>query len=383
MLNDGVTGAAELVDEYCRAFGSDSRTVCFGTDHEPGSLDESDAIVYEDLKLAIIDHRSGDDNSAAIASNMMNSESVDDSFPEFYAFVDAASPAITPTFADNADLTWGLQAIGVTNVQYTGDGVKVAVSDTGIDIHHPDLRNKIAAARSFVPGKAVDDHNGHGTHCCGTIAGARKSAQRPRYGVAPDASLVVAKVLSNRGDGRQRDILAGMIWAVQQGAAIISMSLVRAVRAGEPFDPAYERAAQFALNNGSLVIAAAGNESARRFGFIAAVGAPANSPSVMAVAAVDQVLDAADFSCGAINGNGGAVDIAAPGVGILSSWPLPREFRSIRGTSMACPHVAGVAALEIEANQGLAGAAVRSHLKSKATSLQAPQRDVGAGLVQA
>ena len=158
------------------------------------------------------------------------------------------------------------------------------------------------------------------------------------------------------------------------------MSLGRPTRPGEPFDPAYERAAAYALENGSLIVAAAGNESERRFGFIAPVGAPANSPSILAVAALDQSLMEADFSCGGINDNGGEVDIAAPGVAIYSSWPLPRGYRRLSGTSMACPHVAGLAALHAESSGGLRGTALAQQVIASVQDIGRPQRDTGAGL---
>ena len=296
--------------------------------------------------------------------------------PEFYVFADSG-----PVFADTAAETWGRQATGTDGSQYSGQGVRVAVLDTGIDIGHPDVARKVVASRSFVAGQAVNDLHGHGTHCAGTVAASRTLQSTPEYGVAPDVELIVGKVLSNGGSGRQRDILRGMVWATQQGAQVISMSLGRSNVPGAAHDPAYERAAAFALSKDSLVVAAAGNESARRFGHIAPVGSPADSPSAVAVAAVDQALDVAEFSNGDINGGGGVIDVAGPGVDVFSSWPLPRRYRSISGTSMACPHVAGVAALWVQ-SQGLAASALRSHLCMTASGLGA-SRDFGNGLVQA
>ena len=129
-----------------------------------------------------------------------------------------------------------------------------------------------------------------------------------------------------------------------------------------------------------LVVAAAGNDSARKLGHVAPVGSPADCPSVVAVGAVDQALDVADFSNGDINGGSGTIDVVAPGVDVLSSWPLPRRHRSISGTSMACPHAAAVAALWLQSS-GNVGQALRNQLCNQALSLGAA--DTGYGLVQA
>jgi subtilisin len=112
------------------------------------------------------------------------------------------------------------------------------------------------------------------------------------------------------------------------------------------------------------------------------VGHPANCPSIMAVAALDQRLDVAWFSCAGLNPRGGQVDIAAPGVDIYSSWPSTL-YNTISGTSMATPHVAGIAALIAEADSSARGHALWTRLIQAADRLNQPARDVGAGLVQA
>jgi subtilisin family serine protease len=193
----------------------------------------------------------------------------------------------------------------------------------------------------------------------------------------------VGKVLNNRGSGRERDILTGMMWAIEQGCDVISMSLGGAVQIGEAYNPEYEELALLALDRGSLIVAAAGNESTRANGYVAPVGSPANCPSIMAVAAVDQSLSVAEFSSGGINSNGGEVDIAGPGVGVFSSVPEPQRYDIFSGTSMACPHVAGVAALRAQGDTTLRGQALWDELVSTASALDGSQQDVGAGLVTA
>ena len=133
---------------------------------------------------------------------------------------------------------------------------------------------------------------------------------------------------------------------------------------------------------GTLIVAAAGNDSSRP-GLTNPVSHPANCPSIMAVAALDPALAIASFSNRGINPDGGQVDIAAPGVNVFSSWPMPARYRRLQGTSMATPHVAGIAALYAEADPAARGAALWQALAGAARRLSLPGTDVGAGLVQA
>lgn len=291
----------------------------------------------------------------------------------------AAQPGVA---LDESVLTWGLQATRVAESQYSGKGVRVAVLDTGFDLRHPDFAGRTIVHRSFVPGQAVQDGHGHGTHCIGTALGPRQPGQLPRYGIAYGADLYVGKVLSNEGSGSDGGILAGINWAIANGCRIVSMSLGAPVQPGDAYSRVYEAIARRALAAGTLIIAAAGNES-NRPGHIAPVGHPANCPSIMAVAAVDPQLLVTNFSCAGINLQGGQVDIAGPGLRVRSSWPQPQLYRTISGTSMATPHVAGIAALYAEANPDVRGGALGWLLLQSARRLDALARDIGAGLVQA
>ncbi|MCP3143201.1 S8 family serine peptidase [Pyxidicoccus xibeiensis] len=281
---------------------------------------------------------------------------------------------------NESEATWGLQATGVIASRYTGRGVKVAVLDTGFGPHR-DFGGRNIVTASFIQGQTVDDGNGHGTHCIGTACGFRPAARVPRYGIAYESDIYAGKVLSNQGSGTDGSILAGINWAVAQGAQVISMSLGAPALPGQGFSHVYEGVARRALLRGTLIIAAAGNES-RRPGVTRPVAHPANCPSIAAVAAIDAAFQVAAFSCGAINPNGGEVNIAAPGVDVLSSVPLPPFYRRLAGTSMATPHVAGIAALFAQATNRT-GLALWQAMARCARRLPHPASDVGLGLVRA
>lgn len=290
-----------------------------------------------------------------------------------------SGPAAAQGIPDTAELTWGVQAVLAAESGYTGRGIRVAVLDTGFDAAHPDFAGRDVTTESFVTGEDSHDGHGHGTHCIGTSCGPRTLAGARGYGVAPEASIFAGKVLSNQGSGSDTGILAGIDWALQNDCQIISMSLGADVR---EVHPPYVAAGRRALERGTLIIAAAGNNAQRSAGNPGFVGAPANSPFIMAVGALDSNLNVADFSARTLPGRGGQVDIAGPGVRVYSSWPMPKRYNTISGTSMATPHVAGVAALLCEAT-GFRGRELWAELAQQAQRLELPSVDVAAGLAQA
>lgn len=285
-------------------------------------------------------------------------------------------------FEDSAELTWGLQAIGITSAQdrgHTGAGVRVAVLDTGFNADHPDFSSRNVIAESFIQGEGPHDAHGHGTHCIGTACGPWETDAGPGYGVAPEAEIYSGKVLGDDGTGSDTSILAGIDWALQHDCQVISMSLGADVR---EVHPPYVAAGRRALERGSLIIAAAGNNAQRSTGDPGFVGAPANSPHIMAIAAIDSDLRIADFSARSLPHEGGEIDIAAPGVDIHSSWTGGERYRTISGTSMATPHVSGIAAL-ISGATGARGEQLWQELVSSAVALDdEPVEDVGAGLAK-
>ncbi len=290
----------------------------------------------------------------------------------------AGATALAAVPVDNDQFTWGVQATRVSTSSRTGRGVRVAVLDTGFDVRHPDFIGRTITTQSFILGETVQDAHGHGTHCIGTSCGSAKPDGTRRYGVATEAEIFAGKVLSDSGSGSDRGILAGINWALANNCAIVSMSLGADVR---EVSRAYEAVGKVALDRGTLIIAAAGN-NARRPGDPGFVGVPANSSSIMAIAATDSANQVARFSSGSGNGDGGRVDLAGPGVKVFSSWPLPQRHNSINGTSMATPHVSGIAALWNEAT-GLTGRELWTLLVQNAKALDVPSADVGAGLAQA
>src|SRR5882724_1760979 len=281
---------------------------------------------------------------------------------------------------EETSVTWGLEATKVALSTLSGAGIKVAVLDTGFDSKHQDFRGRSITRKLFATRSSEDDTQGHGTHCIGTACGPQRPTSGPRYGIAYEAAIYAGKVLGDDGMGTDRSVIAGMDWALDQGCQIISMSLGSAAQIGDQPNADFEQIGRACLDGGAVVIAAAGNESSRP-GLIAPVGSPANALTIMGVAALDRALAPAPFSCGGVN-PGQDVDIAAPGVGILSSLPGNRYGR-LNGTSMATPHVSGVAALIAQSDMKYRGRALWERLLELAGTLPHPARDVGKGLLQA
>lgn len=292
-------------------------------------------------------------------------------------------PVDNPVFEDDAQAFWGVHAIGALSSAFSGKGIGVAILDTGMYLAHPDFAARNIVSKSFISGESEEDQHGHGTHCAGIAIGGENKDSGIRYGAAKDADLYVGKVLSNSGVGSDSGILAGMDWAIGNGCQVISMSLGASVREGEGYSNIYNDLAKKSMEMGTLIIAAAGNDSRRSQGIIRPVNHPANCPNILAVGALNKKSGVADFSCGGLNPDGGQVDIAAPGVDIYSTWREPHQYAIISGTSMATPFVAGIAALLWEAQPDAKADEIWKKLTQEARKLSHPVRDVGAGLVQA
>ncbi len=278
-----------------------------------------------------------------------------------------------PYLGSNFD--WNLNAINAPEVWaqgFTGEGTIVAVLDTGVDYTHPDLDDNIFVNTGEIAGDGIDndgngyiddvrgfdfanfdndpiDVNGHGTHVAGSIAAERNGFGTT--GVAYDATILPVQVLGADGSGSSNAIAAGIRYAVDVGADIINLSL------GGGATRSVVNALQYALANDVLVVAASGNDDASR------PGAPAIFSSVLSntisVGAYTSSATRSSFSNQV--GTSGAVQIDAPGSRIASTTP-GGGYRFQSGTSMATPHVAGVAALAFSANPDVGGVDVRSFL---------------------
>jgi subtilisin family serine protease len=349
----------------------------------PNNFGGADVQYFERFGIAII--RRERERLSPLVERAMQDRIVTSFRPErSYRALGAVTPAEAKVqaaaAADGTSATWGLEAIKVPLSAFTGAGIKVAVLDTGFDSAHQDFRGRKVVRKLFASQSSENDTVGHGTHCIGTACGPLRPTNGPRYGIAFEAEIYAGKVLGDDGMGTDRSVIAGMDWALDQGCQIISMSLGAATQVGDQPNADYEQIGQACLDGGLVVIAAAGNESSRP-GFVAPVGSPANASTIMAVAAIDRALGVAPFSCGGIN-PGQDVDIAAPGVDVLSSLPGSRYGR-LSGTSMATPHASGVAALIAQSDIKYRGRALWDRLLELASTLPHPARDVGKGLLQA
>lgn len=239
-----------------------------------------------------------------------------------------------------------------------GSGTTVAVLDTGYDSEHPDLAGRVAAARDFT-GQGVEDQSGHGTHVASTIAGTG-AADATKSGMAPGAELLVGKVLGWDG-GQASWIIAGMEWAVAEGADVVNLSL-GSTSPTDCTDPMSLATQSLSEQAGTLFVVAAGNSGARE-----TVSSPGCAEGALTVGAVDAEGETAPFSSrGAVLGTHAVKpDIAAPGVGIVGAQagsPGGIHYTAMSGTSMATPHVAGAAALVRQAHPDWAAQRVKAAL---------------------
>ena len=282
----------------------------------------------------------------------------------------APSTRRTSSLPVKPQMTWGVQAVGADRGNWDAAAITVAVLDTGIDSAHEAFVGMNILERDFT-GEGPGDSNGHGTHCAGTIFG--RPVNNVRYGVAPTLQrALIGKVLDSEGNGTTKALLQAIVWALTEGAHIITMSLgvdfpgyVRALtEKGMPVELATSKALEGYRNNmrlfdqlaglvraagninaSALLLAAAGNAS-RRDGtppYELGVEPPAAAEGIISVGALEQTGDPVRPVKVAAFSNSGP-SVAAPGVDILSAR-AGGGYIEMSGTSMATPHVAGVAAL--------------------------------------
>jgi subtilisin family serine protease len=289
---------------------------------------------------------------------------------------------------------WGIDRVKAPEAWrqgYTGQGITVAVLDTGIDRNHPDLVDNIWTNAGEIPDNGLDDDdngyiddiwgwniandtndtsdaNGHGTHVAGTIAAADNDFGTT--GVAPNAKIMPVQVVYDEGDGDAISIADGIYYAADNGAKIINISITIPNSAGSPnYDAELQEAIAYASEKGSIVVMAAGNDGSNSPDYPAAF---ANEWG-LAVGAIDINGNIADFSNRA--GNQAINYVTAPGADIVSTVPNESDddgYRTENGTSMAAPHVAGLVALMLSANPNLTEADVRNTIASTSSASLTP-----------
>ncbi|MER6916028.1 S8 family serine peptidase [Streptomyces sp. NPDC000594] len=256
---------------------------------------------------------------------------------------------------------------------YDGKGVTIAVLDTGVDGTHPDLKGRVAGAKNFTRSGDAKDRQGHGTHVASIAAGTGAKSGGRHKGVAPGATILNGKVLDDSGGGEDSGIIAGIDWAVAQGADVINLSLGGYDSPG--LDPLEAHVNKVAKEKGVLFAIAAGNSGP----FPGSVDSPGSADAALTVGAVDDADKMAEFSgIGPRVGDGGIKpDVTAPGVGITAAsapgsaiareyGEKPAGYVTISGTSMATPHAAGAAALLKQRNPGWSGERIKAVLAASA-----------------
>ncbi|MFM1653991.1 S8 family peptidase [Brevibacillus sp. B_LB10_24] len=234
------------------------------------------------------------------------------------------SDEVTVRLHATDEIPWGVEQVGAPEFweRTRGEGIKVAVIDTGISSGHPDLRGQVKGRVNIVNGGIA----GHGTHVAGTIAAAANN--RGIVGIAPAAHLYDVHVFSPDGTARMSDIIRGINWAVERRMDVINMSF----GASQPNQALYH-AIKKASQAGIVLVASAGNNGGR-------LEYPAAYKEVIAVGAVDRQNKIASFS------SRGPGLVLAPGVQIKSTW-LNNSYKVLDGTSMAAAHMSGLTALRI------------------------------------
>lgn len=291
----------------------------------------------------------------------------------------------TETTSSTEGYPFGVYRINATQskAMNSGTGVIVAIVDTGIDLTHPDLAANIAGNFNAInSAKNANDDNGHGSNCAGIVAAAHNGSGI--IGVAPDAKLLAVKVLDRRGSGFSSDVAEGIEWAADHGAQVISLSLGSASSSSLILN-----AVEYAASLNIVMVCAAGNDGNATPGE-SNVNYPAKYPECIAISAWtdldgtpavngeispwgDPDESLASFSC-----TGSEVEFTAPGVNIYSCYKNG-GYATMSGTSMATPHAAGVAALNVYAGQF----DIRVAMAARAEQVAGTPEEVGAGLVRA
>ncbi|HEX8864687.1 MAG TPA: S8 family serine peptidase, partial [Lentzea sp.] len=284
----------------------------------------------------------------------------------------AEQPTIWLDAVHKAELDRSTAQIGAPQAWqqgFDGKGVKIAVLDTGVDNTHPDLATQEIAEKNFTDSPDNQDRVGHGTHVASIAAGTGAKSGGKYKGVAPGARIIDGKVLGDDGSGYESGILAGIEWAVEQGADVVNMSL--GGEDGPLLDPMEILINKLSQETGTLFVIASGNSGPN------SVGSPGSADKALTVGAVDRDDKLASFSSTGPREGDGAIkpDITAPGVGIGAAaagrlgetQPKPADgYVTLSGTSMATPHVTGAAAILAQVHPDWRGDQLKAALMASA-----------------
>ena len=371
------------------------------TDHDPDyinlNLYKKNYSGYENGKVNVIigftgENARGMQRQAKLAKQKKLVEKFDGEFKKGYKIINAVSARLPLQAIENLsrrhevsyiepdyqvtvtsqEIPWGISRI-FGNEEYffpswdfsTGQGVAVAVLDTGIDENHVDLPNFLGGTNTIDDTHWGLDKHGHGTHVAGTIAALNNSTGV--VGVAPGADLYAVKVMDDNGRGSHSALISGIEWAVDQNIPIINMSL-----GGNNYSEALKEAVDAAYSEGILLVASAGNDGDSTDNVLY----PAKFDSVIAVSASDINDNLAIFSS-----RGPSIELIAPGHNILSLYP-GNMTKNYSGTSMASAHVAGSAAVIWGAVESFSNVEIRELLQENTQDLGLPNNYQGHGLVR-
>ncbi|MFC4336650.1 S8 family peptidase [Salininema proteolyticum] len=260
---------------------------------------------------------------------------------------------------------------------HTGEGVTVAVLDTGVDAAHPDLADRVVGERDFTGTGDPSDGAGHGTHVASTVAGTGAASDGSRAGMAYDADLLNGRVLGPNG-GQASWIISGMEWAAEQGADVINMSL-GSNSPTDCSDPMAQAVNEISAAHDTLFVIAAGNAALRE-----TVSSPGCADMALTVGAVDFDGGIADFSSRGpvLDTHAVKPDLSAPGVDIMGAAAGTEDYRAMSGTSMATPHVAGAAALIRDARPDWSAQQIKQALTSSVKDTDGSVYAYGSGEIR-
>lgn len=281
-------------------------------------------------------------------------------------------------------IPWGIKAIyNDNNLTSTsgGSGINIAVLDTGANISHPDLANNVEQCKDFTGAtspinNSCTDNNGHGTHVAGTALADGGSDQGGVYGVAPDADLWAYKVLSDSGSGYSDDIAAAIRHTADQATATGTKTIISMSLGSSSNNTLISSAVNYAYSKGVLVVAAAGNSGYSQ----GTIGYPGALVNAIAVASLENVQENGTYRVANYSSRGyastdgdyviqqGDVEISAPGSSVYSTW-YNGGYNTISGTSMATPHVSGLAAKIWAENPSWSHTQLRSNLQTRARAV--------------